>query len=54
MNSSTVNDVLERARDVDVNVRKMLYRKIQVEFTDIDSAPAEKIIELIKLGLNER
>jgi uncharacterized membrane protein len=53
MNDYTIAGILERARDLDVNVRKMLYKKLLIDF-EVDAASPQQLLELIETGLNDR
>jgi hypothetical protein len=54
INKFTIIGILERTRDVDVGVRKLLYKKLQIDLADIFCAPAENLLETLSSGINDR
>lgn len=55
LNSLTIKGILERARDIDVGVRKLVYRKIVADLPEFDTGyPLEDLVGLLSIGLNDR
>ena len=53
-NTANLPSIFERARDVDASVRKVLYKKLQVEVTSINDISSVMLIGVFKAGLMDR